>query len=318
MNFDNNRVVAIGEVMLEMAPVGNKLFRCGFAGDTFNTVWHMAQLLGHEATVGYVSRVGTDSLSDGFVQNLATDGLDTTGISRDPARTMGLYLIELDGVERRFHYWRENSAARRLADDPDMLSQAVQGAGLIHLSGITLAILAPTARSTLFEVLTKARAAGAIICFDPNIRPRLWASPTEIRDTIAQMLTLTDIALPSFDDESTHFGDQTPADTIQRIRAAGVAEVVVKDGAGPVWFHGPGQARSVPTTPVDGIRDTTGAGDAFNSGYLAARLSGQSPTLAISVGQKISAQVLRTYGARAEKDAVQGLRPLLARTPETP
>lgn len=311
MKFVNNRVVAIGEVMLEMAPVGDGLFRSGFAGDTFNTVWHMAQLLRTDATVGYISRVGTDSLSDGFVQELAADGLDTAGISRDPARTMGLYLIELDGVERRFHYWRENSAARRLADDHAVLAQAVQGAGLIHLSGITLAILTPAARATLFAVLAQARAAGAIISFDPNIRARLWSSASEIRDTVSRMLALTDIALPSFDDESTHFGDPTPADTIQRINAAGVTEVVVKDGAGPVWFHASGQTSSLTTPPVEGIRDTTGAGDAFNAGYLAGRLSGSAPAKAISIGQQMSAQVLRTFGARAGKTVVQAMQPLL-------
>lgn len=314
MNFLNNRVVAIGEVMLEMAPVGDGLFRRGFAGDTFNTVWHMAQMLGADATVGYVSRVGTDSLSDGFVQELAADGLETTGISRDPARTMGLYLIELDGVERRFHYWRENAAARRLADDRDVLAQAVQGAGLIHLSGITLAILTPTGRATLIDVLTTARAAGAIISFDPNIRARLWASADEIRQTITQMLALTDIALPSFDDETAHFGDETPADTIARIRAAGVAEVVVKDGAGPVWFHAAGQTGRLNTPPVGSIRDTTGAGDAFNAGYLAGRAMGRTPAQAIAWGQHMSARVLRSFGARAAKDDVHDLRSLLLRT----
>ncbi len=317
MIIQNNHVVAIGEVMLEMAPVGDGLFRRGFAGDTFNTVWHMAQLLGSEATVGYVSRVGTDSLSDGFVQELAADGLETKGISRDPARTMGLYLIELDGVERRFHYWRENAAARRLADDRDVLAQAVQGAGLIHLSGITLAILSVSARATLFAVLAQARAAGAIISFDPNIRPRLWASATEIRDTITQMLALTDIAVPSFDDETTHFGDPTPAATVARFLAAGVGEIVVKDGAGPVQFHAKGQTGTVATPPVDAIRDTTGAGDAFNAGYLAARLSSQSPAQAILVGQKLSAEVLRNYGARAQKEQVRAMRPLLALASQT-
>jgi 2-dehydro-3-deoxygluconokinase len=314
MNFLNTRVVAVGEAMLEMAPVGDGLFRRGFAGDTFNTVWHMAQLLGTTATVGYVTRVGIDTLSDGFVQELAADGLDIKGISRDPARTMGLYLIELDGVERRFHYWRENAAARRLADDRDVLAQAVHGAGLIHLSGITLAILSASARATLFDVLATARAAGAVISFDPNIRARLWASADEIRATITQMLALTDIALPSFDDETTHFGDETPADTIARIRAAGVAEVVVKDGAGPVWFHEAGQTGSLNTPPVGSIRDTTGAGDAFNAGYLAGRAVGRPPAQAIAWGQHMSARVLRTFGARAGKDDLHDLRTLLLPT----
>ena len=112
------KVVSIGEAMVELAPVGEGLFRRGFAGDTYNTAWHMAQLLGGRAEVGFATRVGQDSLSDSFVAGLQADGLSIAGVGRDAARTMGLYLIELDGVERRFHYWRGASAARGLADDP--------------------------------------------------------------------------------------------------------------------------------------------------------------------------------------------------------
>jgi 2-dehydro-3-deoxygluconokinase len=303
-------MVSIGEAMVEMAPVGEGLYRRAFAGDTFNTAWHLAQRLGAHATVGFVTRIGLDQLSNVFATELAADGLDIGGISRDPHRKMGLYLIELDGVERSFHYWRDSSAARLLADDPNELIRALQGAGLIHLSGITLAILSPVARQTLFAVLAEVRQGGAVVSFDPNIRPRLWASAEEIRTTVAAMLQITDIALPSFDDEAAHFQDGTPDDTIRRMLDAGVREVVVKDGAGAVQFHFDGQTGAVPTPPVTAIRDTTGAGDAFNAGYLAARLIGQDPQRAIASGQRLAGEVLKHPGARAPKAAIAALPPL--------
>ncbi|MCB1429824.1 MAG: sugar kinase, partial [Nitratireductor sp.] len=136
--------------MIEMAPVGQGLYRRGFAGDTFNTVWHMAQALGDQARIGYITRVGTDKTSDRFVMQLANDGLETTGITRDPQRGMGIYLIELDGVERSFQYWRSASAARLLAEDLDLLNAALGKADLIHLSGITLAIISEKGRANLF------------------------------------------------------------------------------------------------------------------------------------------------------------------------
>jgi 2-dehydro-3-deoxygluconokinase len=288
-------VVAIGEAMLEMAPVGGGLYAKAFAGDTFNTVWHMAQLLGSNAAVGYVTRVGQDKLSDAFVGELTADGLGIAGISRDSDRTMGLYLIALDGVERGFHYWRGNSAATALADDRVVLEMAVGQAGLIHVSGITLAI----------------RKAGAVISFDPNIRPRLWSSIDEIRETVLAMLAVTDIALPSFDDEATHWGDATHHATLARFAAAGVGEVVVKDGAGAVVFRADGQDGSVASPPVPHIKDTTGAGDAFNAGYLAARLMGQPAQQAIGMGHQMAAVVLGSFGARADKARVKALAGLL-------
>lgn len=297
---------------MELAPLEDGTYRQGFAGDTFNTVWHMAQLLGPMASVGYVSRVGLDSLSARLLQELVADGLDVSGIGRDDSRTMGLYLIELDGVERSFHYWRSASAAKHLADDRHALEQAVQQAGLIHVSGISLAILSTAARATLFDSLVVRRKTGAIIAFDPNIRSRLWGSADECRETVARMLTLTDIALPSFDDEAGLWGDASPAVTLARITSAGVPEIVVKDGAGPVHFQADRHSGVVQTPVVADIRDTTGAGDAFNAGYLAARLLGQVPELAIGLGQRLSAEVIATPGARAPKDRVQALGRLVA------
>lgn len=310
LTFHSRRMLSIGEAMVEMAPVGDGLYRRAFAGDTFNTAWHLAQRLGAQAEVGFVTRIGQDQLSNAFAAELAADGLDSSGISRDPKRHMGLYLIQLDGVERSFHYWRDSSAAKLLADDPDELAPALEGAGLIHLSGITLAILSAPARETLFAALSHARRRGTVVSFDPNIRPRLWSSAEEIRVTVAAMLQITDIALPSFDDEAAHFNDTCPAETLHRMTAAGVREVIVKDGPGPVQFQSDGHVGSVPTPPVTDIRDTTGAGDAFNAGYLAARLIGLAPEAAIVSGQALAAEVLKHPGARAPKAAIAALPPL--------
>ena len=297
-DFTSLKTVAVGEAMVELAPVGDGQYRRGFAGDTFNTAWHMAQALLGRATVGFATRVGQDRISDAFVAEAQADGLDTSVIQRDPVRSMGLYMIQLDGVERSFHYWRDSSAARGLAADAGALARAFAGAGLIHLSGITLAILPADDRDRLFTALAQARAEGARVSFDPNIRPRLWASLDDVRRVVPQALALTDIALPSFDDEVAVWGDADPQATIARLAAAGVAECAVKDGAGPITVWADGAIRRIATPPVQGIRDTTGAGDSFNAGYLAARLLEQPPDQAVAAGQRFSGMVIQHFGAR--------------------
>ena len=232
------KIVAVGEAMLEMSPVEGGLFRLDYAGDTFNTLWHAALLLGPRARAGFITRVGTDRLSENFVAGMVADGLEVSGVGRDQDRTMGLYMIELDGAERSFHYWRHQSAARRLADDPNFLSEAVSGADFIHVSGITLAVIGPEGRETLFAVLDAARSQGTKVAFDPNIRQRLWSSREETQAAYENMLMRTDIALPSFDDEASLWGDTTPETTIQRLLNWGVDEVAVKNGPHPVAFTG--------------------------------------------------------------------------------
>ncbi|MBB5515360.1 2-dehydro-3-deoxygluconokinase [Rubricella aquisinus] len=307
IQFQSNKTVAMGEAMIEMAETGSGTYRKGFAGDTFNTAWHMAQIPGLNLPVRFVTKVGTDSLSAEFIAGLGADGLDTSYIGRVADRVMGLYMIELDGAERSFHYWREASAARLLAEDEVWLGQSVQGAGLIHVSGITLAILRPDARARLSSVLACARRQGAIVSFDPNVRPRLWSSSVETRDAMQAMLAVTDIALPSYDDEAALWGDGSPGETIERYRAADVSEIVVKNGAAPVTVWDGAQITEVPCAPVTGIRDTSGAGDAFNAGYLAARLTGHRPDHAIVSGQVLSAAVLHHFGARIPSGQVPSL-----------
>jgi 2-dehydro-3-deoxygluconokinase len=299
------KIVAVGEAMLEMSPVDRGLFRLNYAGDTFNTLWHAAQLLGPRASAGFVTRVGTGRLSDSFVAEMVSDGLDISGVGRDQDREMGLYLIELEGAERSFHYWRHHSAARRLADDPDFLAQAVSGADIIHISGITLAIIDPQGRETLFSVLDAARSQGAKVAFDPNIRQRLWSSRAETLATYKKMLMRTDIALPSFDDETSLWGDTSPEATIYRLRHSGVGEVAVKNGPHPVAFSAADTAGVSDTPAVSDLRDTTGAGDAFNAGYLAFRLLGSTPLAAIGMGQKLARAVIAIAGARADRSTVR-------------
>jgi 2-dehydro-3-deoxygluconokinase len=313
----HHSVLGIGEAMIEFASVaspGGDNCRRGFAGDTLNTCWHMAQLLGASASVGYCTRIGTDPFSDQLAAFIASSGMDTTRIARDPERTLGLYVISLTGAERHFSYWRDASAARRLADDPAVLAEAVRGVGLVHVSGITLAVIGETGRRHLIDALRQARRDGTVVSFDPNVRMRLWRDAAQAREAVQAMLAVVDIALPSFDDEAALWGDTDPAATRARLAQAGVAEVVVKDGGRDVAYAVAGERSVVPTPaiPVTDLKDTTGAGDAFNAGYLTGRLAGLDAQEACRLGQRVAGIVIRHYGALAPVEALAGVRDSVA------
>lgn len=293
-----NRFVAIGECMTELSAAGTPdLMRVGVAGDTLNTAWYARAALAADWTVDYVTRLGTDPFSDRIFTFLADNGLGTGHIGRDSDRGAGLYAISLEDGERSFTYWRDRSAARLLADDAGFLASALERAGLIYISGITLAILSPEARARLLEALAAARRAGARVAFDSNYRPRLWETVETARAGMLSALSLCDIALPSAEDEAALFGDDDPQEIVARYKAAGVREGVVKTGGAEVhWWAEGGIGGTIAldrATPVD----TTGAGDSFNGGYLAARLSGADPDQAIGFGHRVASTVIARHGA---------------------
>jgi 2-dehydro-3-deoxygluconokinase len=292
-----NRVLAIGECMVELAPVGDALYRRGFAGDTYNFAWYLRRLLPAEWHVGYGTWLGTDAVSDELEAAIAGAGIDTAAIRRTDARTVGLYMIELRDGERSFTYWRSQSAARLLASDAAWLEAQLEGAALVLFSGITLAVVEPEHRAALLAALARARADGTVIAFDPNLRPRLWPDARTMCAALMQAAEVADVALPSFEDERRYFGDATIDATLERYRARGARTVVVKNGADAIaaWDVDEGKARLQP--PRVAAVDTTAAGDSFNAGFFAARLRGASLTDALGAGARLAAVVVGHPGA---------------------
>lgn len=291
------RIVAIGECMIEFAAAGEGLYRKGFAGDTFNTAWYLRRELGADWRVAYLTALGTDTTSDEMLALFAEADIETNLVRRIDGAMPGLYMIHLDGAERSFSYWRDTSVAKQLAADPEHLEAGFADGDAFYFSGITLAILPAADRNALLEKLGAAKAAGKTIAFDPNIRPRLWPDPAEMRRAIEAAAGVSTICLPSFPDEEAAFGDASPAETAERYLGLGAGEVVVKDGPDPALVAYADSRETIAAETVTQPLDTTGAGDSFSAAYLAARLDGLPPVEAARNGHALAAQVVCYYGA---------------------
>ena len=295
------RVAFIGECMIELQRRPSGDIKQAFAGDTLNAAVYLARLTSRDdVCVEYVTAVGEDAFSQAMLDEWRREGVGTDRVRRLPDALPGLYFIETDERgERRFHYWRSESAARRCFADLSVASvrERLSGFDWIYLSGISLAILPPGDRETLLRALDQCRSEGTRIAFDNNFRPRLWSDPDVARAVHRRILGMTDLALLTWEDEQQLFGFAGPEDLFDAYADCATGELVVKRGPGSCLIKTDGDVIEVPAEPVAQVVDTTAAGDSFSAAYLAERLLGGSPRQAAHQGHRIAATVIQHRGA---------------------
>ncbi len=291
------KIVVIGEAMLELSRSG-EFWQLGYGGDTLNTAIHLSRM---QCRTAYMTALGTDAFSEDLLRAWSAEGLDTSLVLTSTDRGPGLYAIRTDDAgERSFHYWRESSAARQMFDvaGSEAAIASAGEAGLLLFSLITLAILTPAARQRLLSIARDVRSSGGLVAFDSNYRPALWRSAAEARQVRDEAIACCDIGLPTLADEQALSDAADPQSVAEYWSASGVREVVVKLGQGGCYIAG----ETVPTPAAAEPVDTSGAGDAFNAGYLAARLLGRDCRDAAISGHRLAGWVIARRGAIPPRD----------------
>ena len=295
-----SRIVIFGECMVELVNRGPDTLSKGYAGDTYNTAVYLKRCA-RDISVSYLTAIGADFLSDELLFKMGDEEINTDQVYRSEDRNLGLYMVRTDKHgERTFAYWRANSAATQTLN---LIRGDLSNADVFYFSGISLAILDEVQRLKLFDLIDGFRAKGGKVVFDPNYRPRLWPGPEHAQLWTNKAYSHADIAFPGGDDHLALYG-HTDVDAIhQHVADLGVKEIIVKNGAVGVHIYEKDSHCIVPVERVETVVDTTAAGDAFNGGYLSARLSGKDMTDSASFGAKVAATVISYPGAIVEKDA---------------
>ena len=303
------RIALLGECMIELRGQMFGTMQQNFGGDTLNTAVYLARLGSDSGIeVAFATELGSDAYSDAMLAAWEKERIDTGLVLRESGRMPGLYTIQIDETgERTFYYWRDSSAAKHYFDGPSSpLEDQIDAFDALYFSGISLAVLSPEGRERLFSCADRLRARGGRVFFDNNYRERLWPEGNaEAQYWYGRAFASCDLAMITLEDNQSLFEIADADEAIRHAYSLAPPEVVIKCGADPTLIRMAGQAPvSVPTFKVAKVVDTTGAGDSFAGGYLAARLQGLSPEVSARSGNKLASIVIQHSGAIIPAEAM--------------
>jgi sugar/nucleoside kinase (ribokinase family) len=214
--------------------------------------------------VAVVGKVGEDGLGDFVVRRLEEAGLDASAVRRSrTCNTSATMVMVSETGERSFLHYIGANADLRL-DDFEL--ERFDGAKILHIGGAL--VLPGLDGEPMAELLRHARSLGLRTCLDT-----VWDASGRWMSVLAPCLAHTDFFLPGIEEARKLTGESQPEDVAAALRKAGVGTVALKMGEEGCFVSDGREAYRIPALAVDPV-DTTGAGDCFVAGFLAATLRG--------------------------------------------
>ena len=243
--------------------------------------------LGH--SVEYLTRLGDDPFGHYIENQLKKNEIGTSMVTYDPVYRTGIQLKNrvTDGSDPYAPYYRKGSAASHISKaEIDALDLA--DVELIHVTGIPPA-LSESAREASFRLMERAKEAGILLTFDPNLRPALWENEETMICVINRLASMADAVLPGIGECRILAGTDQAEEAADFYQKLGVKTVIVKDGASGAYVREGETSYRVPGYRVEKVVDTIGAGDGFAVGVLSGMLEGISMRDSVLRGNAIGA-----------------------------
>ena len=288
-------ILVLGEPMVEYNQTGaqgGRLYLQGFGGDVSNFAIAAAR---QGARTGVISALGDDGPGHALRALWQAEGVDAKAVkSRGDAPT-GIYFVTHNTAGHHFSFYRRGSAAS-LITTADLVGLDIAQAGVLHLSGITLAI-SRSSHDTALAAVALAKAAGVKVSFDTNLRLKLWPA-NEARAAMTALMRECDICLPSLDDMTVMTGMTDPDAIVNHCLALGAQVVALKLGAQGALVADATQRHRIAPHACKAV-DATGAGDTFGGAFVARLLAGDDLLAAGRYASVAAALSTQGHGAVA-------------------
>ena len=257
--------VALGELLVDMtqsgvSAQGNRLFEANPGGAPAN-VLAMLRKLGRRCA--FLGKVGQDSFGDMLEDTVREAGIDVSGLRRDPEVPTTLALVHtFPNGDRDFSFYRKPGADVLLRPD-ELDLDTLRACRIFHFGSLSLTD--EPCRSATAAAVGAAKAAGALLSFDPNLREPLWPSPEAAREQIDWGLGRCDICKISDNELAFMTGESDfgRGAALLRGRYPNIRLLCVTAGAGGSYAWCGDSHAFEPACALGGVIETTGAGDTF-------------------------------------------------------
>ncbi len=291
-----NDILAVGELLIDMiATEYGDHFQCStykkfFGGSPANIAMNVKKL-GVNSLIA--SAVGDDGLGRYLTNCVKEADLDTSLIENVDVSTSMVLITKSKNTPTPIFY----RGADYNLSFTSALEEAVMNSKIVHFS--CWPISRYPVRSTIEKVIEAAKNNGTMICFDPNYHPMIWEKGEAGIEYVKSTIGKVHIVKPSEDDAERLFGKDKPEKQIAKFLDLGAKLVVMTLGKeGAIASNGIETIKF--KTMATEVVDTTGAGDAFWSGFYAALVKGYTIKEALDLGFAVSAYKLKYLGAIVE------------------
>lgn len=250
------------------------------------------------AVAKFIGLTGQDPFGTMLLQDLEQHGVDTRALRQVAGPTAMVITIIDNTGERTFLSFRGVAAVVPYGPLPTSIMQA---GDCLHISGYTFQTT--HSRHTAQSLMAAARKVGATISLDPSFH-----FARQAMDSYRYVLDDLGFLFPNEEEAFLITQTQDPAQAAKHLRNLGVKTVLLKLGAAGCLIATEAGMLRVPAYSPARVLDTTGAGDAFAGGFLAATLKGCPVEEAACVGHAAAAMVIAEVGGHAGAPTVSQLR----------
>lgn len=238
----------------------------------------------------YFTKIGIDPFGKHIIRFLEKEGIGTKYLKIDETIATGFQMKgKTKAGDPKTFYFRKHSAASTITKE-DIAQINLDEFDLIHITGIPLTI-SKSFREAIYYLALKGKKEGKFITFDPNLRPQMWEDKEEMKKTVNEIASMSDLFMPGISECLELLGlEKANVDEIfEKYSSMGVKRLIIKDGEkGSYYFDANNKVFESGFT-VDCVIDTVGAGDGFAVGIISSFLENLNKNKMLERGNAIGA-----------------------------